>query len=155
MNRRIHGVQQFKFGSDGNPKVVRAKKLKAKGFVNAFLPIAYCELCLNELRDKLTAIDKSKLKGPSFRVTPVYDCLLRQQPPLIPSAACGKVNRSANLRLQPRERSITAYLCPIHFYPYAVNFSNVSTGAVTIWRSVSTNRSERFRRLKRKVISSR
>ena|SRR6266568_3119135 len=37
---------------------------------------------------------------------------------------------------------------------HAVNFSNVSTGAVTIWRKVSKNRLVFFRRLKRKVISS-
>src|SRR2546428_13576174 len=36
--------------------------------------------------------------------------------------------------------------CPIHSLPYAVNFSNVSTGAVTIWRKGSTNKSERLRR---------
>src|SRR5437016_7242689 len=35
-----------------------------------------------------------------------------------------------------------------------VSFSKVRTGAVTIWRKVSKNRLAFFRRLKRKVISS-
>ena len=63
-----------------------------------------------------------------------------------------------------------AYRCPYNIASYlwdttlveygksidyaAVNSSNVKGSAVTIWRKVSRNKSEFFRRSKRKVISS-
>lgn len=154
MNRSIHGVQQLKFGSDSNPEVVRIGQFKGEGFVYTFLPMTYCESCWVELRDKFAAIKEAKLK-PRYRAAPIYDGLMRGKIPVVFLTSCGKKNLAADVGFDPVKGSIMVRFCPIHSLPYAVNFSNVSTGAVTMCRRVSTNKSECFRRLKRKTISSR